>query len=121
MTHVTGFCLLAATLALAACSPAEPPIRVEGGEPDRGEALIEAYGCGACHTIPGVRGADSPLAPPLTDFGQRVWVNGLPNAPAFLVPWIRDPREVDPDTPMPDLGVTDQEARDIAAYLYTLR
>jgi cytochrome c1 len=45
----------------------------------------------------------------------------LPNTPANLTHWIQHPREVEPKTAMPELGVTEDEAYDIAAYLYTLR
>ena len=45
----------------------------------------------------------------------------LRNSPANLVRWIRDPQGVVPGNAMPNMGVSDAEARDIAAYLYTLR
>ncbi len=71
------------------------------------------FGCGSCHTIPGVRGADAMVGPPL---------NGrLPNTPENLVHWIVTPQTVEPGTAMPNLGVSEREARDMAAYLYKLR
>jgi cytochrome c1 len=80
------------------------------------------YGCGSCHAIPGVRGADSGVGPPLAGFGRRRFIAGrVPNEPDELVRWILHPQGVKPGTAMPDLGVSDQHARDIAAYLYTLR
>jgi len=95
---------------------------VTGGDPDRGRAAMAAYGCGACHTIPGVPGARGRVGPPLAGLAERAYVAGvLPNTPANLVRWIRVPQEVDPLTAMPDLGVGEGEARDMAAYLYTLR
>jgi len=88
----------------------------------RGEQVIRAYGCGACHTIPGVRGANGVVAPPLTSFAQRTFIGGeIPNTPQNLVRWIRDPHSVEPRTAMPALGLSDQQARDVAAYLYELR
>ena len=45
----------------------------------------------------------------------------LPNTPANLVRWIQEPQAVTRATPMPNMGLTDQQSRDIAAYLYTLR
>ena len=93
-----------------------------GGDPDRGRAAVTTYGCSSCHTIPGVRGADAIVGPPLTRMGGRTYVAGvLPNTPDNLVRWITDPPGVDPLTAMPNLGVTEQDARDLAAYLYTLR
>ena len=93
-----------------------------GGDPARGRAAIERYGCGTCHTIPGVRGADALVGPPLTQVGGRAYVAGvLTNSPENMIRWIRDPRAVDSLTAMPTLGVSDGEARDIASYLYTLK
>jgi cytochrome c len=93
-----------------------------GGDPARGRAAIERYGCGTCHTIPGVRGADALVGPPLTQVASRAYVGGvLTNSPENMMRWIRDPRAVDSLTAMPTLGVSDQEARDIASYLYTLK
>ncbi|MGH7476692.1 MAG: c-type cytochrome [Longimicrobiales bacterium] len=104
-----------------ACSVEAPAIRVVDGDPQSGRAAVEHYDCGACHTIPGIADATSPLAPPLTRFAERSFVNGLPNVPEVLVAWIIDPQALDSLTPMPRLGVSQQDARDIAAYLYTLR
>jgi cytochrome c len=93
-----------------------------GGNPARGRAAIERYGCGTCHTIPGVRGADALVGPPLSQVASRAYVGGvLTNSPENMIRWIRDPRAVDNLTAMPTLGVTDQDARDIASYLYTLK
>ena len=93
-----------------------------GGDPARGRAAIERYGCGTCHTIPGVRGADSLVGPPLAQVASRAYVGGvLTNSPENMMRWIRDPRAVDGLTAMPTLGVSDQEARDITSYLYTLK
>lgn len=114
----------AAGLALApvacATSPSPPP-EVPAGDPERGARLIEQYGCGACHSVPGVRGADGLVGPPLTSFGARSYIAGqLPNNGDNLQRWIRDPQGVEPGTAMPDLGVTGVDAEDIAAYLFTL-
>jgi cytochrome c1 len=96
--------------------------RLTGGEPDRGPWAIRKYGCASCHVVPGVLGADGLVGPPLDRMGSRMVLAGrLPNTPANMVSWIRHPRQLRPDTAMPDTGVTDPEARDIAAYLYTLR
>jgi cytochrome c2 len=95
------------------------PRHATGGDSHRGAALIERYGCGACHAISGVRGADSTVGPPLSGFAGRTYVAGtLPNSAEHLVRWIRHPQEVEPRTAMPDVGVTEADARDIAAYLY---
>lgn len=99
-----------------------PQHDVAGGSSSRGSVAIAAYGCGSCHVIPGVPAATGRVGPPLTDFADRTFVAGkLRNEPNALVQWIRDPQRVTPGTAMPTLGVTESDARDIAAYLYTLR
>ena len=115
--------LVPALLALAACDDPEPPphLRVAGGDPERGLAALARYGCGSCHTIPGVPGADGTVGPPLGDFALRGYVAGIvPNWPHYLVRWVMDPPALAPQTAMPNVGVDEQDARDIAAYLYTL-
>jgi cytochrome c len=93
-----------------------------GGNPERGPALIRSYGCGTCHTVEGVIGANGLVGPPLSGMSQRAFIAGvIPNAPANMVRWIENPKSVDSLTAMPVLGVTPSDARDIAAYLYTLR
>ena len=93
-----------------------------GGDPVRGELAIRQYGCYTCHTIPGIRGADAVVGPPLDRMGLRMYIAGeRPNTPDNLVQWIRAPESVHPRTAMPNTGVTEEDARHIAAYLYTLR
>ncbi|MEA2724624.1 MAG: cytochrome c [Gemmatimonadales bacterium] len=113
-----------AVVGLPACSM--PGDRVEtlvvGGDADRGRAALDGFGCGACHVIPGVRGARGMVGPPLTQFGLRAYIAGqLPNQPDNLLRWLQDPQGVEPGTAMPNLGVGPAAARDMAAYLYTLR
>jgi cytochrome c len=92
------------------------------GNPTRGKELIVGYGCGGCHVIPGVHAARGMVGPPLLYFSQRTMIAGeLPNTPANLVRWIENPKAVEPHTAMPDLGLTEDQAYDVAAYLYTLR
>lgn len=92
-----------------------------GGDPVRGFQLVQRYGCGGCHTIPRVPQAAGLVGPPLKGVGMRAYLAGrLENRPENLIAWVQHPRAVDPLTVMPELGVTGPEARDIAAYLYTL-
>lgn len=97
-------------------------VAATGGVAERGRAVLERRDCGVCHTIPGVRGARGAVGPPLTDFGRRTYIAGeVPNSPENLVRWVMDPHAIEPGTAMPDVGLEEQEARDVAAYLYTLR
>lgn len=92
------------------------------GDADAGRRALVRFGCGSCHTIPGVRGADAMVGPPLNSWSRRSFIAGrLPNTPENLVHWIVTPQTVEPGTAMPDLGVSEREARDMAAYLYKLR
>jgi mono/diheme cytochrome c family protein len=102
--------------------PEEEP--AAAGEPDagRGFRAINQYACVTCHSIPGVVGPNAPVGPPLDGIGSRTMLAGLlPNTFGNMVRWLRAPQEVSPDSAMPDLGVTERDARDIAAYLATLQ
>jgi cytochrome c len=96
--------------------------RSTGGSAVRGAAAITRYGCGSCHMVPGVSGASGLVGPPLAGIANRVYVAGvLQNTPENLIRWLENPPAVDEHTVMPNLGVTHQDAIDIAGYLYTLR
>jgi cytochrome c1 len=93
-----------------------------GGDPRRGAAAIARYGCGSCHSIPQIAGAHGLTGPPLAGIGNRIYVAGmLANNPVNIERWIRNPKIVNERTAMPNLGVTEQDAVDIAAYLYSLK
>lgn len=92
-----------------------------GGRAQMGRRWMEVYGCGGCHQVPGVPGARGRVGPPLDDVAARMYIAGVTeNKPDNLISWIRDPQMVDSATAMPKTGVTERQARDIAAYLYTL-
>ena len=95
--------------------------RITGGNPANGKETIRRYGCQGCHSIPGIREARGVVGPPLDHLALRVYLAGeLPNTPENLMHWIQRPHEIHPHTAMPEMGVTDDDARNIAAYLYTL-
>jgi cytochrome c2 len=92
-----------------------------GGNAARGKTLIEQRGCVGCHTIPGVHNPGSNVGPPLNRIAKRTYIGGvLPNTPENMERWLRDAPAVKPGTAMPNMGITEAEAKDIAAYLYTL-
>lgn len=98
-----------------------PSREVSGGNPEAGRQAIARYGCGSCHTIPGLRRAEGRVGPPLARVSERSYLAGrLPNTPENMIRWIQYPQDFVPGTAMPNLGVTESEARDIAAYLYRL-
>jgi cytochrome c len=118
---------LAPLLALsAACTQAgvsadEAASLTRGGRAERGKVWMQEYGCGGCHQIPGIPGARGRVGPPLGEVGTRLFVAGAtPNQPTNLIAWIQDPPAIDSATAMPNVGLSRAQARDVAAYLYTL-
>ena len=112
-------------LTMVGCAP-DPEITaaeiLPGANPKRGKELIQRYGCGSCHSIPGVPGADALVGPPLDRFGLRSFIAGrLQNTPEHLVRWIHNPKQVDDKTAMPNMGISKSDAVHIAGYLYELR
>jgi len=105
---------------LGACAREEP--HAPGGDPKNGRLLLRQFGCGSCHEIPGVAAARGKVGPPLASVATRVYIAGaLPNTPQSMAAFIRSPQRADPNTAMPDLGVSEEHARDMVAYLQTLR
>ncbi|MVW73220.1 c-type cytochrome [Bordetella sp. 15P40C-2] len=114
---------------LAGCDPSGPS---QGGEkatadlltradPSRGRTLIVEKGCVACHVVPGVRAPVSFVGPPLDGLRQQAYVAGRwPNNVETLVRWLQDPPAMNPETAMPNVGLTSEEAEHITAYLLTL-
>jgi cytochrome c1 len=114
-------CLSLAVATISGCS--DPSLHPHAaGDAERGRALLQQYGCGACHSIPGIGNSVGTIGPPLDRLGRRVYVAGvLVNSPDELARWIREPDAVKPGTAMPNAHVTEPDARDIVAYLYALR
>lgn len=99
--------------------PADPHLYVNQGNTQRGRKAIVRYGCGGCHVIPGVEHATGRVGPKLEDLKMQTFIAGkLVNSPENLINWIKNPQAILPDNAMPNLGVSDQDALDIAAYLY---
>jgi cytochrome c len=110
-------CAVLAGSALSGCEP-----HPEAAALQRGQRLLAQYQCGSCHVVPGVAGAGGHQAVPLAAFGVRSYIAGrLPNDRETLVQWIVSPASLVPGTPMPDMGVSEADARDMAAYLHSLQ
>jgi cytochrome c2 len=111
--------LVLAVLA-AGCGTAKSPALVAGGSPSQGARLIDKFGCGSCHSIPGIQGANGRVGPSLSGFRRLRFIAGeIPNTPENAIRWIEHPRSIEPGTIMPDLGVSRDQARQIVAYLYS--
>lgn len=122
------FAIIALAL-LAACGDEREPLsprgqagHLAGADTERGRRLVADYGCVACHVVPGVRGPATDVGPPLGHVARRAYLGGvIPNTPDNLVKWLLDPPAIDPRTAMPSVGLDGKDARDVAAYLLTLR
>jgi cytochrome c2 len=91
-----------------------------GGDPDMAPALLRRYGCAGCHTIPGLSGADGKVAPALAGLRKRIYIAGkVQNTPENLIRWIVSPQALAPGSAMPQTGISESEARDVAAFLYS--
>ncbi len=119
------FAGIAAAFLLSACSQHDSDeifIGKKLGDAQRGRLAMQQYACHSCHTIPGVVGADKVTCPPLSGIASRMYIAGtLPNTPDNMLRWLEHPQQIDPATAMPDMGVKEADAYDMAAYLYTLK
>ena len=120
--------VLSLSLILVSCNreqpapPPAPPAVTAAGDANRGRELMTNYGCTGCHIIPGIDGPRVMLGPPLQSMGTRPAINRkIANTPQNMAQWLRDPRSLDPDSTMPELGVTPVDATDMTAYLFSLR
>lgn len=110
-----------AVLIVAACGGGDDH-PIPGASVERGRTALQTYSCGACHEINGVPGANGRVGPDLARLHDQTMIAGrLPNSVDNLVRWIREPQTVSPGNAMPNLGVDERHARDMAAYIYTLR
>lgn len=101
---------------------AQTPVPATATDVERGREALHQYACNACHTIPGVTSSSPHVGPPLEGIGRRQLIAGtLANTPENMARWILQTQQVKPGTAMPQLDVAPQDARDIAAYLATLR
>lgn len=112
---------LSTCIALLGCGRGSPQSEPSPGKMRQGKIEIDRAACGSCHIIPDVAGADSLAGPPLTAFGDRKYIAGLlPNTPDNLALWIAHPQWGAPGNAMPDMGLSNIQAHDIAVYLESL-
>jgi mono/diheme cytochrome c family protein len=115
-----GHAIFPLLLLIGACKP--PPENrqhMPTADPDRGRQAILSAGCGACHSIPGIRWPRGKSASALEGMAQRALIAGrVPNEPELLAAFVRDAPSLVPETTMPAMPVSEQQSRDIAAYLY---
>jgi cytochrome c2 len=122
-TRRNGLVALLCAVLLPGCGESEAPphLRIEGADASRGRALVADRGCATCHVVQGIRGSRGMTGPPILDWAQRTTLAGqYPNNPPHLIAWLMNPPAMRPGTAMPNIGLSAEEARHIAAYLYTL-
>lgn len=114
--------VLSLTVLLCACADkTNPPVTIAGADASAGLEVMQRVGCAACHVTPGVRWPQGIAGPSLHGFADSPMIAGrFPNRPDELVRFLIDAPSMAPDTAMPPMPLTQQEARDVAAYLYTL-
>ncbi|WP_139556396.1 c-type cytochrome [Methylotetracoccus oryzae] len=115
--------LALALVALGSCGRGgeSTALRELGGDAVRGVVALQQYSCASCHHIPGIVGATTRVGPSLGGISRRKYIAGvLPNTPDNMLRWLQDPVAIAPRSAMPNLGVSERDARDIAAYLYRL-
>lgn len=121
-TRLTTGALLCAAVLASGCAKEEPASRVVGGDPERGRLLVQQYQCAACHFIPEVQGPNGDAGPSLESMGRLSYIAGsIPNQPENMIRFLQNPPAVKPGTLMPALGITDDEARHMAAFMYSLK
>lgn len=121
VTRLLIVSLLAMAIAACAESKAAGPDNFTG-DAGRGADLVRHYQCGACHDIPGIAGANGNVGPPLHRIGTRTYIAGfIQNSPDNMADWIENPQRALPGNAMPTIGIPQKDARDIAAFLYTLK
>jgi len=111
----TRFLAVMIVILLAACKKTDESAA-------RGQQLITQYGCTSCHTIPGIKGPKGAVGPPLEKMALRTFIAGkVQNTPQNMIAWLQNPQAFDPGNAMPNLNGRPDDARDITAYLYTLK
>lgn len=116
-------CAALASCDLSETASAKKTVEVAGGDAGRGRAIVMRgdYGCTACHAVPGIGFPRGVAGPPLDGMADRAFIAGqLPNKPDVLVSFLLNPPRFVPKTGMPDVRLSLDQARDIAAFLYTL-
>jgi cytochrome c len=120
---ITAVSLLAATL--TGCSGGAIDFaqgqRMTGGDAAAGKHALITHDCHSCHEIPGIDGDKNLQGPALEHWAARTTiVKEWPNSPANLENWIRHSEQLRPGTTMKLMNVNEKDARDIAAYLFSL-
>jgi len=123
ISRTAQICATTLLLVLAACDSKSKAVRATGGDPAKGQDILAHYGCTACHSIPGMSQTGDVTGPSLAHVGSAATIAGgqVQNTPQNLVLWIQAPARLKPGTSMPDMNVNERDARNIAAFLCTLR
>jgi len=96
---------------------AKPARAPDGAEARHGRKLFASENCSGCHQIRGTS-AQGQIGPDLTHVGTRTTLAAatIPNTPASLADWIRDPQHFKPGNKMPALELSENDVRGLTAY-----
>ena len=97
----------------------QPVRKTVAGNAARGEDLIENVGCKGCHIVQAEDRANRKDGRSY-DIGPDLSTVALKVSEEWLYDWVKNPKHFAPETQMPNLRLSDQEAADIAAYLKEL-
>jgi cytochrome c2 len=130
MPHMNRqLCILLVAVLAVACGKKEVPAAAPptpaaaAANAEHGRALITQYGCTMCHIVPGAGGPRGMLGPSLEGLASRpvISLGTVQNTPQNLARFIENPQSLNPQSSMPPAGVTPEDARDITAFLLTLK
>ncbi|HTL48374.1 MAG TPA: c-type cytochrome [Verrucomicrobiae bacterium] len=82
-----------------------PPVQ---GDAENGKKIFQEVGCMGCHSKGEIKGGEH--GPELVGLGSKVKAD-------WLYTWLKNPKHYWPDTRMPNLRLSDQEAADLTAFL----
>jgi cytochrome c oxidase subunit 2 len=101
---------------------AKPARTPASAEARNGEQLFASENCSGCHQIRGTP-AEGQVGPDLTHVASRSTLAAatIPNTPASLAAWIRDPQHWKPGNKMPKLDLSDDQVKALTAYLEGLK
>jgi cytochrome c2 len=111
-------------LGAVAAAPGGAPVVEPGSPAAEGQQLIASQPCVGCHTIPGIPGATGTVGPNLAGIASRTKIAGGAvnnTSPDDLKKWILNPPALKPGTLMPNVGLTDDQATKVVAYLELLK
>jgi cytochrome c oxidase subunit 2 len=98
-----------------------PPVEPTDPLAQQGRTIFTQSTCVGCHSITGLSAGH--IGPDLTHFASRKKFAGslMESTPENLAKWIENPEHMKPGALMPNLGMTGDQSKALAAYLLSLK